>query len=77
MSKLEILDELPRLTVAERAEVQAKLDELSGESWHDHAELSDEDKSLLDTAIAGVSTDPLAESPWDDAKARIEKKLRA
>jgi len=29
MSKTEILAELPRLTVAERAEIQAKLDELA------------------------------------------------
>ena len=35
MSKVEILAELPKLTAEELAEVQARLDELAGETWLD------------------------------------------
>jgi len=41
MSTPQILAELPRLTAEERAQVQAKLDELAGEAWQDRGELSD------------------------------------
>lgn len=76
MSKAEILAELPRLNADELAEVQAKLDELAGETWHDHAELTDTDTSVLNTALAGYQEDPDAGAPWDQVKARIQAKLR-
>ena len=48
MSKAEIIEELPKLTTDELADVQARLDELAGEAWLDPGELSDADKSALD-----------------------------
>ena len=44
MSKAEILAQLPHLSAQQRAEVQAKLDELAGNAWQDRGELSDADK---------------------------------
>jgi hypothetical protein len=52
MGKVEIIAQLPQLSPDERAEVQAKLDELAGNQWQDRGELSDADKQLLDAALA-------------------------
>lgn len=76
MSKAEIIAQLPRLSRAERAEVQAKLDELAGNDWHDGGELSDPDKQALDGALADYERSPDAGSPWDEVKARVQAKLR-
>ncbi len=76
MSKTEILAELPRLSVGELAEVQAKLDELAGESWNDFADLSDGDKSLLDAAVLDFQQSPNSGDSWDDVKARVLNRIR-
>lgn len=76
MSKAEIIAELPRLSPEDRAEVQAKLDELAGEAWQDRGELSDADKQALDAALVGYEKSPDASSPWDHAKARVQARLR-
>jgi hypothetical protein len=75
MSKAEIIAELPRLSAAELAEVQASLDELAGENWHDHADLSETDKSVLNAALAEYQKNPDAGTPWDQVKARVQSKL--
>lgn len=58
MSTSEIIAELPRLSPAERAEVQAKLDELAGSDWQDGGELSDAHKQALDAALADNERSP-------------------
>ena len=75
MSKTEILAELSHLRPDELAEVQAKLDELAGEAWHDHGELTDQDKSTLDAAVAAYQANPTAGSPWSEVKSRVRAKL--
>lgn len=76
MSTTEIIAVLPRLSPEERAEVQAKLDELAGNDWQDGGELSDADKQALDAALADDEQSPDAGSPWDEVKARVQAKLR-
>jgi len=76
MSKAEIIAALPRLSAEDRAEVQAKLDELAGDAWHERAELSDADKQVLDATIAEYEKSPDAGSPWDDVRSRIQARLR-
>lgn len=76
MSKTEILAELPHLSPEERAEVQAKLDELAADAWQDRGELSDADKQALDSAIADFEKSPGAGSTWDEVKSRIQARLR-
>ena len=76
MSKTEIIAELPHLSPQDLAEVQAKLDELVGESWHPQADLTDADKSALDAALTEYQKNPNAGSPWDQVKARVQSKLR-
>lgn len=75
MSKADILAELPNLKADELAEVQAKLDELLGETWFDDGEQSEADKAALDAALADYQKDPNAGSPWQEVKARIQAKL--
>jgi putative addiction module component (TIGR02574 family) len=76
MSKTEILAELPKLKPEELAEVQAKLDELAGEVWHDGGELTDADKMALDAALADYKKNPDAGSTWEEVETRIQAKLR-
>ena len=76
MSKAEILAELPKLTAEELAEVQARLDELAGETWLDGGELTDTDKVALDAALAEYKKNPDAGSSWQEVEARIRAKLR-
>jgi hypothetical protein len=76
MGKVEIIAQLPQLSPDERAEVQAKLDELAGNQWQDRGELSNADKQSLDTSIAHYERSPDAGSSWNDVKARIQSKLR-
>jgi putative addiction module component (TIGR02574 family) len=76
MSKNEIIAELPRLSAEDRAEVQAKLDELAADAWQDRSELSDADKQVLDQALANYEKSPDAGSSWEQVKARVQGKLR-
>ena len=76
MSKIEILAELPKLSLHELAEVQAKLDELAGDGWLDNGELSEADKGALDVGLAEYHKNPNGGSSWEEAKARIQAKLR-
>jgi hypothetical protein len=76
MSKAEIIAELSRLSPEDRAEIQAKLDELTGDEWEDAGELSDADKRVLDTALKAYEKSPNAGSSWDEVKARVQAKLR-
>ncbi len=75
MSTAEILTELPRLTIKDLAEIQAKLDELAGESWLDEGELTDADKTALNEALAEYQKNPDAGSSWEEVEARIRSRL--
>ncbi len=76
MSKAEILAELPKLTPEDRAEVQARLDELAGEGWLDRGELTEEEKRLLDARLDECERNPSSFVPWEQAKALIMASLR-
>lgn len=77
MGKTEIIAQLPHLSPDDRAEVQAKLDELAGAAWQDRGELSDADKQALDDALAAYEASPHAGSSWDEVKARVQARLRS
>jgi hypothetical protein len=76
MGKTEIIAALPHLTVEERAEIQAKLDELAGDAWVDGNELSNADRQALDAALSSYHQTPDAGSTWNDVKTRIQARLR-
>ena len=75
MTKAELLAELAYLKADELADLQAKLDELLGETWLDEGELSDADKTALDVALADYNKNLDAGSPWQEVKARIQGEL--
>ncbi len=76
MSKAQILDELPKLTPAERQEVRLKLARLDGEEWLDDAEpLTDAERALLDARLATYEKDPDAGSSWEEVESRIRARL--
>src|SRR5437588_874549 len=58
MGKTEIIAQLPHLSPEDRAEVQAKLDELAANAWQDRGQLSDADKQALDAALAEYEKSP-------------------
>jgi len=76
MSKAEIIAELARLSPEDRAEVQAKLDELAGDTWDDRGELSDGDRQTLDGTLLAYQKSPDAGDSWERVKARVQSKLR-
>jgi len=78
MSKAEIVEELPKLTPAEREEIRLKLAELDGQNWLDADDpLTDREKALLDARLAAYGKDPEAGSSWEEVEARIRTRLKA
>jgi putative addiction module component (TIGR02574 family) len=76
MSKVEILEELPKLTTEERKEILLKLAELDGDSWLDAEEpLTDAEKALLEARLAAYEKDPDSGSSWTEVEARIRSRL--
>ena len=72
MSKVEIIEELPKLPPEARAEIQAKLDELAGDGWLDGDEpLTDEEKTLLETRLNAYEKNPDAGSSWEEVEVRL------
>jgi putative addiction module component (TIGR02574 family) len=58
------------------AEVQAKLDELTGDGWIDNGELTEADKAALDAGLAEYQKTPNAGNTWEHVEARIRAKLQ-
>ena len=78
MSKVEILQELPKLSPAERQEVRLELAKLDGEEWLDGEEpLTAGEKALLDARLAAYQLDPEAGSSWEEVQERIRTKMNS
>jgi putative addiction module component (TIGR02574 family) len=76
MSKVEILEELPKLTTEERQEIRLKLAELDGDGWLDADEpLTQDEKELLEARLADIKDHPEKSVPWEEAKRRIEARF--
>jgi hypothetical protein len=76
MSKAEILAELPKLAPEDRAEIQAKLDELAGDGWLDADDpLSDEQKKLLEARLDDLEKHPERSIPWPKAKEQLKNRF--
>jgi len=76
MSKTEILEQLPKLTSAERPEIRLKLTQLDGDGWQDAADpLTPTEKDLLEARLAAYESDPDAGSSWAEVERRIQSKL--
>ena len=79
MSKVEILEQLPKLTPEERHEVRANLDQLDGiaeDAWLDEDDpLSAEDKRLIDARLEAHERNPGAAIPWEQFDAQLKRRL--
>jgi len=76
MSKIEILEALPKLTKVERQEIRLKLAELDGEEWIDNDDpLTIQEKALLDARLSAYANDPDAGSTWEEVEGRIRAQL--
>ena len=72
MGKMEILEELPKLTKTERQEIRLRLAELESEDWLDDEDpVTDHEKALLDAHLAAYAKDPDAGSTWEEVEGRI------
>lgn len=77
MSKAEIVEELAKLTPAERDEIRLKLAELDGNDWLDEDDsLTDGEKALLNARLVAYEKDPDAGSSWEEVEARIRARLK-
>lgn len=78
MSKVEILEELPKLTPEDRQEIRRKLNEIDGAEWLDGDDpLTDDEKALLDVRLAAYEREPDAGSSWEEVEARIHRRIKA
>ncbi len=76
MSKTDILEELLKLTSEERHEIRLKLAELDGDGWLDDDEpLTDEQKTLINSRVEAHEKDPETAIPWEEVKARLNRRL--
>ena len=76
MSKAEIVEELPKLTPAEREEIRLKLAELDGHDWLDEDDpLTDAEKALIESRIAAHEKNPETAIPWEEFEARLKRRL--
>lgn len=76
MSKTDILEELPKLTKAERQEIRLRLAELDGDDWLDDEDpLTVHEKALLEGRLAAYATDRNDGSTWEEVEGRIRARL--
>jgi putative addiction module component (TIGR02574 family) len=76
MSKEEIIEELPKLSLEDRAEIQARIEELAGEGWHDADDpLTDAEKALIEARIEEHERNPATAIPWQEFDARLKRRL--
>jgi hypothetical protein len=76
MTKAEILEELCKLTAAERQEIRMRLAELDGDVWLDDDDpLNDAEKALLEFRLADMEQHPEASIPWKEAKRRLQERF--
>lgn len=71
MSKAEILSELPNLSAEERRELLDRLLQLEGEGWLDAADLTDDERRLIESRLEAHRQNPDAAIPWDDVEAKL------
>jgi putative addiction module component (TIGR02574 family) len=77
MSKVEILEELPKLTAEDRHEIRQKLNEIDGDEWLDGDDpLTDDEKALLESRLAGYEREPEVGSSWEEVEARIQSRIK-
>jgi len=76
MSKVEILEQLPKLTKEDRREIRLKLAELDPDDWMDEDDpLTDEEKAVLEKRLEDMEKHPEKSIPWAEAEARLKARF--
>ena len=76
MSKIEILEELPKLTKPERQEIRLRLAELDTDEWLDDEDpLTVHERRVLEARLAAYTKEPDAGSTWEEVEDRIRTRL--
>ena len=76
MSKAQILEELPRLTVGDRSQLFARLAELHEADLLDGGAPTPAERQALDEALAEFERDPSPGEPWRDVFRQIRESRR-
>ncbi|MDX2081104.1 MAG: hypothetical protein SFU53_09995 [Terrimicrobiaceae bacterium] len=76
MSKAEILEQLPRLTVADRSQLFARLAELQEADLLEGAAPTPGERQALDEALLEFEQDPCVGEPWRDVFRQIRGSQR-
>jgi hypothetical protein len=76
MSKTQILEELPRLTVSDRSQLFARLAELHEADLLDGGAPTSAERQALDEALAEFEKDRNPGEPWRDVFREIRKSRR-
>jgi putative addiction module component (TIGR02574 family) len=73
MSKAEILQELPKLEVADRREIFERICDMEERDLLNGSLPTAEEKALLDRELDAYRQNPEAGSSWAEVKARLRK----
>ena len=76
MSLTEIMTQLPQLTREQREDIASRIAELDGSAWVDPS-VSTEQRAEIERRLLEIQQGGVTWSTWDEARARIEGKLRA
>ena len=76
MSKAQILEELPRLTVSDRSQLFARLAELHEADLLDGGAPAPAERQALDEALAEFERDPSPGEPWRNVFRQIRESRR-
>ena len=71
MSKTQIIEELPRLGLADRREIWERLCELEERDLLQGAVPNPEEKALLDQELEEFQSNPDAGATWQEVQARL------
>ena len=71
MSKAEILEEIAKMTPAERGELWEALWDLEERLLVEHSPVTEEEKAILDRAYEEYLKNPEEGAPWEEVEARL------
>lgn len=78
MSKADILAELPKLTPAELAEIQSRIEDLATygpDGWRADCDLTEAEKKLIEARSDDMDQRPEKSIPWAEAEARLKARF--
>jgi putative addiction module component (TIGR02574 family) len=62
---------LPSLSAKERQEILERLLQLEGEGWLEAADLTDEERCLIESRLGAHRQNPEAAIPWEDVEVKL------